>query len=271
MCGYKGADLGTHLKTHGLNSKTYKEQYGNDSPIKCKKMCDNLKGDKNPGYNHGGKFSPFSENFLYASEEYTENVKKKAVKSRVDNNSNTTTIEYWLKKTDNNLEDAKVLLSNRQKTFSLDICISKYGDDAGRERWLDRQEKWHKNYKKSNFSKISQDLFWLITDHLDTLDDIYFAQLDENKQRDLSGKNNEMRLKLDKVLLPDFIDTKHKKIIEFDGVYWHGKVGRGNKSRDEYKDYIYISNGYKVLHVNENEFIKNKISVIDECVRFLKQ
>ena len=45
-------------------------------------------------------------------------------------------------------------VSDAQMTFSLDICIKKHGSELGRQVWLDRQERWHKNYKKSNFSKI---------------------------------------------------------------------------------------------------------------------
>jgi hypothetical protein len=65
--------------------------------------------------------------------------------------------------------------------------------------------------QKSNFSKVSQDLFWNIVKNLNDLSDIYFAQLDENKVLDESGNNNEVRLKLEKLILPDFIDMKQKK------------------------------------------------------------
>lgn len=275
ICGYKCADLGTHLKSHGINSKEYKEKYGQDSQIKCQKMRDRVRGENNPGFNHGGKLSPFSDKFIHAKDGYKEEVVKKAAKSRKDNNSNTTTLEYWLKKTDD-IEEAKKMLFNRQKTFSLDICIEKYGKDEGKKRWLDRQEKWHKNYKKSNFSKISQKLFWLIANKLESLDNIYFAELNEQKIKSKDDKNNEYRLRLDKVVLPDFIDVNSKKIIEFDGEYWHSERNKRysfnrNYNRDHEKDLIYKQNGYSVLHVKEREFNMNIEETVDRCIKFLRQ
>lgn len=178
-------------------------------------------------------------------------------------------IEYWMFNGFSEIE-AKEKVSEYQATFTLEKCIEKYGKDGGKKRWLDRQEKWHKSYKKSNFSKISQLLFWEISSHLNSLEGIFFAELDQNKKIDKSGKNNEMRLKLDKVLLPDFIDINSKKIIEFDGTYWHGIVGRGNKNRDYERDMIYEKYGYLVHRVSEHDYENNKEKVIIECLNFLK-
>jgi len=179
-------------------------------------------------------------------------------------------IEYWIVRGFSEVE-AREKISQEQSTFTLKKCIEKYGEEDGKKKWLDRQEKWHKSYKKSNFSKISQSLFWEISSHLNSLDSIFFAELDENKKPDKSGKNNELRLKLDKLLLPDFIDTNSKKIIEFDGTYWHGLVGRGNKSRDEERDQIYKKYGYLIHRVNENDYKLKKEKVIEECLNFLKK
>lgn len=161
-------------------------------------------------------------------------------------------------------------MSELQSTFSLEKCIKRYGEKEGRNCWLNRQERWHKSYKKSNFSKISQVLFWEIAVRLNSLDSIYFAELDENKNKDISGKNHELRLKLERVLLPDFIDVSSKKIIEFDGTYWHRRVGKGNnKNRDSMRIKIFEKYGYDVLRVPENEFKKNSKIVIKKCLNFL--
>ena len=60
-------------------------------------------------------------------------------------------IEYWL-----NLgyseEDAKQKLSERQSTFSLEKCISKYGEIEGSKIWKDRQVKWQNSLSKSNYN-----------------------------------------------------------------------------------------------------------------------
>jgi hypothetical protein len=218
----------------------------------------------------------------YNEEESIELAKKqkeknnnKGSKKAKDNNkiqrvSSKRCIEYWIVRGFNEVE-AREKISQEQSTFTLKKCIEKYGEKDGKKKWLDRQEKWHKSYRKSNFSKISQLLFWEISSHLNSLDSIFFAELDENKKPDKSGKNNELRLKLDKLLLPDFIDTNSKKIIEFDGTYWHGLVGRGNKNRDEERDEIYKKYGYLIHRVNENDYKFKKEKVIEECLNFLKQ
>jgi len=48
-------------------------------------------------------------------------------------------LEYW--KLHYNIEEAKEKLKEHQTTFSLDICIDKYGGE-GVEIWEDRQKKW---------------------------------------------------------------------------------------------------------------------------------
>jgi very-short-patch-repair endonuclease len=177
-------------------------------------------------------------------------------------------IEYWIFKGYTE-DEAKREIAKRQATFTLEKCIEKYGEEAGRQRWLERQSKWHKSYKKSNFSKISQELFWKICEALDDLNYIYFAELDEDKNEDLSGINHEMRLKLDKIVLPDFLDTLQNKVIEFDGTYWHGEVGRGNKIRNEEKDELYKKFGYSVYRVNEKDYRTNPELVVEQCLNFL--
>lgn len=269
ICTFRASELANHaINHHKMTTDEYRILTGL-KVLKCKTSCDRIKGENNPGYQHGGKFSAFSENFLHADKVDAEVIKKKAAQSRRDNDGNSTTIEYWLKKTNGNLEEAQKLLSERQSTFSLEKCIDKHGEEKGRKRWVARQEKWHKNYKKSNFSKISQELFWQIAKQLESLEHIYFAELDAKKEQDLSGSNNELRLTLEKVILPDFIDTSKNKIIEFDGIYWHGVVGHGNKSRSEERDKILLNNNYEILHISENDYIKNKEETVKRCLIYL--
>ena len=165
-------------------------------------------------------------------------------------------------------DEAKEALSERQTTFTIAKCIEKYGQEKGLEVWNTRQKKWLKSYKKSNFSKISQKLFWDIMPMLPDISNIFFAQLNENKELDESGINHEYRLSLNsKTILPDFINIVEKKIIEFDGDYWHGKVG--NVKREEERDISLLKTGYKVLHIKEYEYKKNKQETLQQCLNFL--
>jgi Protein of unknown function (DUF559) len=277
LCNMIAHDLTSHIfRTHKLSPTEYKKMYGD---IRSKKyninQSERVLGDKNPAYNHGGKYSPFSDKFIYADKIDKNKISKKVSESNKNNGNNSTTISYWTKLGYSEL-DAKKKISERQKTFTLEKCIEKYGEEKGRERWLNRQEKWMISFKKSRkngFSKISQTLFWEIYDNLNTDKNyIYFAELGEDKLLDDSGHNNEYKLKLpQRVLWPDFINIKTNRIIEFDGTYWHGEkmIQTPNKLRDDERDAILIQNNYKIMHVKEHDYRVNKNKVIKECLEFL--
>ena len=272
-CGFKSSELATHIiNKHNMTIGEYKLKH-NVTSVKSQKSIDRVKGENNPAYQHGGKYSPFSEKFIRGTNDIAY-IKEKAKLNKTKEKDNTQ-IEYWLNKTNGDLKESEKLLSQRQSTFSLKKCIDTYGEEKGKEVWLDRQERWQNNYKKTNFSKVSQELFWEVVYHFNTLEDIYFAQLDENKQKDESGKNNEYTLRLDsKIIKPDFIDLKHKKIIEFDGTYWHEVKNKSysfSDNPDHIKDMIIQNNGYNILHIKENDYKKDKRGTIEKCLNFLRQ
>lgn len=76
----------------------------------------------------------------------SDNNFRESVNSKRSNN-----INYWL-----NLgftEDiAASKISERQSTFSLEKCIKKYGEQVGREVWIERQNKWKNSLKKSDYN-----------------------------------------------------------------------------------------------------------------------
>lgn len=265
ICGLIAHDLVSHItRTHKMSIVVYREQFR--SPIHSSRytaaLSEKIKGDKNPAYQSDGRLSPFSKKFLhYTNEEDRLAMVDKAKTSIRNNHSNTTTIEYWMKRTGGNVEDAEMRLSERQCTFSLEKCIAKFGKEDGTTRWLERQMKWHTNYKKSNFSKVSQRLFWDIFYQYDNIDVVYFAQLGNQD-------NNELTLKLShRTIKPDFIDIERKRIIEFDGDYWHGKHYSSERlaSRDE----AIVNENYKILHIAECDYKKDPEKVISTCLSFL--
>ena len=153
-------------------------------------------------------------------------------------------------------------------TFSLEICIKKHGEEKGRRVWVERQKKWHDNYEKSNFSKVSQTLFWDVYSKMSEEDqkDTFFAQLGKNKKKDDSGKNNEKSLIVNnKVISPDFLIESKKMVIEFDGDYWHSK----RQNKDAYRDRILRESGYTVLHIPEKDFKKDAEKVVQSCLDFI--
>jgi len=140
---------------------------------------------------------------------------------------------------------------------TIEYYIEKYGEEEGklkRSIYLDKIR-----FKDVRYSKISQDLFWNIFNLLnnDEKNECYFAEL-----------NKEYFIRLDKDNFSlVFLDFKlRKKIIEFDGEYWH----KNTKEKDELRDYYLNEKGYEIFRVKEIDYYKNKSIIIDECLKFLK-
>jgi len=181
--------------------------------------------------------------------------------------------KYWMKKGMSE-DDAEKKVSELQKTFSLEICIKKYGEEIGREKWLDRQEKWNKNYKKTNYSKISQDLFQSIIKKYNMYGKkIFFATYDNGKINE-DGINREYTIRCENISIkPDFLLLDEKKIIEFDGTYWHNHKKRNrpeNQKRELIRHNELIKMGYRVLRIMENEYMECPDKIVDKCIDFLK-
>jgi Protein of unknown function (DUF559) len=273
-CGFRSSELATHIiNKHNMLIEEYKNKH-QVTTVKSAKAIERLKGPNNPAYQHNGKYSPFSDKFIKGTKN-VEKTKRKAKENKKILNKDNTQLEYWLEKTNGNEVEAKKLLSERQSTFSLEKCIKKYGAEEGTKKWNERQEKWLKSFPKSNFSKISQELFWNICDNLPSLDNIYFAELNENKQKDDSGKNYEYTLLLsNRSIKPDFINVSTKKVIEFDGEYWHSVKNKNYTfiiEKDKNREIDLNNNGYKLLRIKENDYKNDKQGTIQKCINFLTQ
>ena len=99
------------------------------------------------------KLSPFSKKFV-AYENLTEEEKQnkihntaiKSITTANNNSNNNTRIDYYIKR-GATPEEAEQLLKERQTTFSLKICIEKYGLEEGCKRFATRQTNWQHNTK----------------------------------------------------------------------------------------------------------------------------
>jgi hypothetical protein len=180
--------------------------------------------------------------------------------------------KYWIRKGMTEDEAIKKV-SEVQTTFSLEKCIERYGEEAGRKRWSERQEKWAKNYKKSNYSKISQDLFWKLIDSgkINLSKKIHFATYHNGKFSDDINREHVINTE-NSVIKPDFVILEDKKIIEFDGIYWHNHNRRNkpeNYKREKIRDENLIKAGYQILRINEAELKENSEKTIEKCLNFL--
>jgi hypothetical protein len=192
ICGYRAKDLSSHLRHfHNIHPKDYK-RITKTNTIKSQFLCDKVKGENNPGYQHDGKFSPFSKKFVKADSIDIEELYERVAKSRKENCNETTTIEHWLKQTNGDVEQAKLLLRDRQSTFTLEKCISKYGKEEGFNRWNQRQLDWQttlnskteeeiQNINKKKSTKINFKSLW--NQELDSEGKFYVIKLDDETNK----------------------------------------------------------------------------------------
>lgn len=269
ICNQKmGQMVPKHAKMHGFDSI---EEMQNKLPFKitCEKIRLLYVGENNPGWKHNGKFSAWSKNFVNGYDKEKHDIQKKNssdfMKSEEGKKTSIFHIEYWNEKYPDDLEKAKEEYTKSQ-TRDLRWFVEKYGEDEGKIRHLAKTEKWSKTFKKTNFSKVSQKLFDIVYTKL-FYGDIYYATLERNDMKEY--KNKEYILFVGTTYVrPDFICLERKKVIEFDGDYWHSdKVS--NTEREEERDQKIINTGYELLHVKECDFKKDQQGVVDQCLKFL--
>lgn len=160
----------------------------------------------------------------------------------------------------------------KKKSMSLENFKRIYGEIEGIKRYELFKE--NRNNPKQ-YSKISQKLFWILYKTLVQKDHIYFGEL--NKE---FNKGNNMRS-----FYYDFVDTKNKKIIEFNGDKFHANPQKYkendiplkhiNKTARELWDYDLLkhnlikSYGYTILVIWESDFMRNEENIISNCISFL--
>lgn len=259
-----------------------------------KKFSDNVKGNKNPGFQHGGKLSPFSKkNEKYCNlteEEINEEIlkiNKKRIDSTKESSGFNVTLDYWIKKCDGDIEQANILYKERQETFSLKKCTEKYGI-SGLEIWEERQEKWQntlknkseeeikeinrkkvpKTFNKKTYSNISQELFWIIYNKIKhKYKNIYFATLHNGEYSEKFNNEYKIMRSDNKIALLDFYIEDINFCIEFDGEYWHYNA-QTNKTRDSEREKAIIKQNPELVfyRIREREYNKDKQKMIENIL-----
>ena len=259
---------------HGKSKKMLKEKGYSDEEIN--RIC--LTPTKtefwlNRGYSETDAYKIISKNQINAAKQV--DFEKRLLPSNID---------YWIEK-GFNYQQAKQNVSEHQTTFSLDICVKKYGDLEGKKRFTERQDKWlHSLLTNGNmvigYSKISQELFYDILSMYGIGDrqEVYFAT--HNKEFKLNKKEGG-------VWLYDFTDIKNKKIIEYNGDMFHGNpkkylaedyphpfrkniTAQDMWDKDKRKLDIAKENGFEVLVIWDSEYRwGNKEKIINKCIEFL--
>lgn len=220
--------------------------------------------------------SPFSRNFKkyvgLTDEEIDRRINDIKSIERISSNN----IEWWINKGYTE-EESKLLLKDRQTTFTLEKCIERHGEEEGTLIYNNRQERWMKSLNengnmKGGFSKKSQDLFDEIKKFLN-LNNCRYA-------------TNGGEFVLDRYSY-DFMDYESNVIIEFNGDLYHGnpKIFKEedcpnpfNESlkakeiwiKDKKKIELAESNGYKLLTIWESDYDEDLKHTVDMCVNFIK-
>lgn len=285
-------------KNSGLHMKTEKYK---------KMFSEKIRGNKNPMHrsNTTDKFrkeqSPFSVEFYRKrypdmnEVEITQTISDLA-NSFTEDRLLPSNKEYWIMRGYSDEESVK-LVTKRQTTFSKEICIEKYGEEKGLLIWQERQNMWlstmdgktdeekreinrKKMFSDSGYSKISVGLFNSIYEKLDgdQKKKTYYATK-ENGEFVRYDKENNRHYKI------DFTNSKFKKVIEFNGDFWHCNPKKYNKDyyheiwkksaneiwkQDKVKErFIKESMGYELLVIWESEYKKDKQKTIQKCIDFL--
>ncbi len=257
-----------------------------------KMFSEKLKGENNP--NHRSRTteqqrrekSPFCKEFYEKHEGNRDLFLKNVAKNRTYN----TRLDYYLNQGMNE-EEARLALEERQRTFTLEKCIAKYGEEEGVRRFNERQDKWSKKmtdlYEIGAYSKYPKKLSKNGTSELERKivnGIIGFFKLSTNEFYCYLSKQFYLFDKTNKCYY--FYDFKYKnKIIEINGDFWHmnpkkytekdvntimSKTALDIWKTDKAKQNLAKENGYDVLVVWESEIRENEKLVFDKINSYLR-
>ncbi len=248
---------------------------------KYKKMASEaIKGNKNP--NHSSHVSevvrksrsPFSKRFkkYKTSEDRDKFLESIDWTSRITS----TQLEWWINQ-GHSLEDAQKLYKERQSTFTLEKCIQKYGEDVGTQIFNERQDKWKKSLQE-NFEREGDGRSYSSQFANSIIKELcaYLKIEMQKKEKWIQDKETK------KAYSYDF--THNKKIIEFNGDYWHCnpdlyEANYFNKNKGLTANEIWNYDleklktakkySYQVLVIWESEWLNYPNETIKKCIDFL--
>jgi hypothetical protein len=211
------------------------------------------------------------EDYIRKQKNYTPEKRIKKSKDLKYINS----IDYYIDK--HGEKKGKIVFEKWKKSqdhLSLDFFIKKYGEVKGNLKYKEICKKIKDTRTFSYYSKTSQDLFKEVCLRLSLFDKSIFAM---NNKWEFSIKYNDSKF---------FYDFKYKnKIIEFNGDMWHANPdifaetdmpnpffkisAKEIWAHDKIKNELAKNSGYEILIIWENDFLKNKEKIINNCIKFL--
>lgn len=279
-------DLHNTTKNGGLHMK--EEKYR-------KMFSEKFKGENNPRHHSKVSEQEIKENSPFCKEFYekrglTEKDRQEFIlRAEADRNIDTR-LDYYLK-LGMDLKDAKEALAERQRTFTLEKCIEKYGEVEGRRKWENRQEKWAKimkiKYENGEYDKTPHNLLDSLSSQIEQE---FVTKLHIEMGLDINESYNALSSKYQysiyscdykRRFVYDFVYGN--KIIEFNGDFWHANPNKydaddyirdGNFAKDVWeKDAIKkkVAEGedFEFFVVWESEFRKYPDETIRKCIEFI--
>ena len=155
---------------------------------------------------------------------------------------------------------------------SLAFFIKKYGEEDGLKKYY-KTNMLKTSFDKTYYSKISQELFKILENKLNNDNVIFYA----TKNHEISLYNEQYHEKY----LYDF--CYNKKIIEYNGDYWHANPTIYDENDEVRKDItakqiweydqrkinFAKAHGYQILVIWDKDYVHDKIKIINICIDFL--
>lgn len=277
-----------HVIMHGFTTtEEFKKKY-DLKYLKCQEIRDRVKGSNNPGYQHGGKFSPFSEKFVggYDAEWHAQHSKNMSEQFNNQPETCPRKVEYWLLQTNGDMTRAKQMLGDYQKK-DLNAFIKAYGEEEGKIRHQARTDKWMTTMdSKSDEEKARMESARFSAGVVSKPEIAISDSLKSN------GYLMESQFKIyytdsnyanRRYFMYDF--KYQNKIVEFHGDYWHCNPNRFsaeviNKTtkftaqqvwdKDAKKKQLALDNGYEFMQVWESEYRKDTVETVRLIIEFLE-
>lgn len=212
-----------HATMHGFTSiKEMGETLG--ILTTCNKIKESFRGENNPAYQHNGKFSKWSKNFIhgYDEESHRDHKEKLSKQKILSKHKNPFCLEYWLIKNNGNQFLAEVEY-NEYQSHGLNWFVNKYGVDDGTERYNHKRDNWvtimtsksAEEQRRINESKHSAQIQISSKPEKLLLNGLRYYLGD--KQSEL---RTQVRYTIDsKTIIVDILFQN--TVVEFYGDYWH--------------------------------------------------
>lgn len=174
-------------------------------------------------------------------------------------------LEYFVEKYGKEKGTAIYQELNNKKSLNRETFVRKYGEVEGERIW---KAYWIRRSHNTPVSEVSQRLFDEILSQIPSNQYSKVKYASFGGEQPILGRNGYM--------FPDFL-YDNKKIIEFNGDYWHKNPKlyvEDDESRLKWKQDSDRKSelerlGYEVLVVWEKDFHDNKQEVIHICLKFL--